>query len=137
MTLNEHRTILVIDNDQELTRALTKRLGSVGFRCIATESGLQGLAEFRRGGIDLVVTDLNMPGGDGVMLAETIRKTSAVPIIFITGFREDFKRRLRHVQNVSTLQKPFMSHDLVDLITTALGQDSLPASPAHTTPETA
>lgn len=120
MRLSDKRTILVIDNDADLTRALATRLTSLGYRCVTAASGAQGLAAFRAGNIDLVVSDLNMPDGDGVVLAETIRRTSEVPIIFVTGFRDDFKRRLRLVKNVTTLRKPFDSKDLVDLITAAL-----------------
>jgi DNA-binding response OmpR family regulator len=127
MNSSDKRTILVIDDDADLTRALTKRLGSMGYRCVAAASGAQGLAEFRAGPIDLVISDLNMPGGDGVALAETIRRASDVPIIFVTGFRADFKRRLRHIENVTTLQKPFDSRDLIDLITTTLGETPAPA----------
>jgi len=135
MSLSDKRTILVIDNDADLTLALTKRLGSLGYRCIAAASGAQGLAEFNGGGVDLIVSDLNMPGGDGVALAETIRRTSSVPIIFVTGFRDDFKRRLRLIENVTTLRKPFKSQDLIDLIKTALGENSAPAVLLETVPE--
>lgn len=127
MSLNDKGTILVIDNDEDLTRALTKRLCSLGYRCITAASGAQGLAEFRDAQFDLIVSDLNMPGGDGVTLAETIRRTSNVPIIFVTGFRDDFKHRLRLIKNVTTLRKPFNSQDLIDFITVALGEDAAPA----------
>lgn len=135
MSPREKRTILVIDNDEDLTGALTKRLGSLGFHCISAASGAQGLAEFRGAPVDLVISDLNMPGGDGVVLAESIRRTSNVPIIFVTGFRDDYKRRLRHIQNVTTLRKPFDTQDLIDLITAALRDDPVPSLPAGTTME--
>ncbi len=135
MSLSDKRTILVIDNDDDLTHALTKRLGSMGFNCITAASGAQGVAEFQGSKVDLIVSDLNMPGGDGVALAETIRRTSNVPIIFITGFRDDFKRRLRLIQNVTTLRKPFNRQELVDLITTAFGENDAPAPLVHTASE--
>ncbi|HTF88308.1 MAG TPA: response regulator [Planctomycetota bacterium] len=122
MSSNEQWTALVIDNDDDLLRAVTKRLGALGIRCISAGSGAQGLAEFRASGADVVISDLNMPGGDGVELAEAIRKTSDVPIIFVTGFRDDFKRRLRNVTNVSTLRKPFETQDLLTLVSAALGE---------------
>lgn len=127
MTEYRTRTILVIDDDNELARALTTRLGSLGYSCITASSGSQGLAQFQKGTIDLVISDLNMPGGDGVALAESIRRTSDVPIIFITGFREDFKRRLRLVPNVTTLRKPFDTQMLVGIVTAVLREN--PASP--------
>jgi len=137
MSENASRTILVIDNDEELTRALTKRLESLGFHCVTGASGAQGLAEFKAAAVDLIVSDLCMPGGDGVALAETIRRTSNVPIIFITGFRDDFKRRLRLIENVTTLRKPFNSEDLLELISVALKQHATPVILAGTEPEDA
>jgi len=122
MSSNEKWTALVIDNDDDLLRALSKRLDGLGIRCISAGSGAQGLAEFRSSGVDVVISDLNMPGGDGVELAEAIRKTSDVPIIFVTGFRDDFKRRLRNITNVSTLRKPFETQDLLTLVSAALGE---------------
>lgn len=135
MSPSDKQTILVIDNDDDLTRALTTRLGALGYCCTTAASGAQGLAEFRGAPFDLVVSDLNMPGGDGVAVAETIRRTSNVPIIFVTGFRDDFKRRLRLIQNVTTLRKPFNSQDLIDLITTALGENPPPAVLEDTVPK--
>jgi DNA-binding response OmpR family regulator len=104
MSLNDNRTILVIDNDDDILRALSKRLSAIGFRCITAASGAQGLARFQGTKVDL------------------IRRTSDVPIIFVTGFRDEFKRRLRDIRNVTTLRKPFKSQDLIDLITAALAE---------------
>ncbi len=122
--MSSKRTILLIDNDPDFTRALATRLICVGFRCVSAASGAQGLAEFENAHVDLIVSDLNMPGGDGVALAETIRRTSNVPIIFVTGFRDDFKFRLQLMENVTLIQKPFDSQKLIDLIAATLGNRS-------------
>jgi DNA-binding response OmpR family regulator len=124
MSTNDRQTILAIDNDDDLLRALAKRLGSLGFRCITAASGAQGLVQFRGDKVDLIVSDLNMPDGDGLALAETVRRTSDVPIIFVTGFRDEFKRRLRVIRNVTTLRKPFNSQTLIDLISLALAENA-------------
>src|SRR5688572_8872890 len=122
MNPNDRWTILLIDNDSELLRALTKRLGALGFLCLTATSGARGLEEFHGARVDVVVSDLDMPDGDGVELAEKIRETSDVPLIFITGHRDDFRRRLRSVTNVSTLRKPFDHKQLLELISSALGE---------------
>jgi two-component system OmpR family response regulator len=119
--MGRKKTVLLIDNDPDFIRALVTRLTETGFRCITAASGTQGLVEFENGHIDLIVSDLNMPGGDGVVLAETIRRYSNVPIIFVTGFRDDFKLHLQLMENVTMLQKPFDSHGLIRLITSTLG----------------
>jgi DNA-binding response OmpR family regulator len=62
-----------------------------------------------------VITDLNRPGGDGVELATTIRRTSPVPIIVVTGYKNEFARRLRNVPDVVLLHKPFEAAELLNL----------------------
>ncbi len=132
MSSDNAQTVLVIDNDEDLTRALAIRLSSSGFRCLTAASGTEGVARFHGDTVDLIVSDLNMQDGDGVELAETIRRTSEVPIIFVTGFRDDFKRRLRCIQNVTTLRTPFKSQELINLIAAALGEHAAPPPPLDT-----
>jgi DNA-binding response OmpR family regulator len=133
----ESPNVLIIDNDDDLVRGLCIRLTSLGLQCVTASSGSQGVARFANGGIDLIVSDLNMPGGDGVALAQAVRRTSDVPIIFVTGYRDDFKRRLRGIPNVTTLRKPFKAQDLVDLIAVALGTKAGAASVAGANEEAA
>jgi CheY-like chemotaxis protein len=118
-------TILVVDNDPDLRRVISLRLTGAGYSCVEAGTGAQALSEWRRRSFDVVVSDLNMPGGDGIALADALQRDEAVPIIFITGFREDFKRRLRRVDNVSLLEKPFDPSVLIDLIeATLVGRDT-------------
>ena len=122
MLSKRNQTILIVDDDEGLRTAIAVRLASSGFRCITAGTGAQGLAEFSNGGIDLIVSDLNMPSGDGVSFAEAVRQTSEVPIVFVTGFKDDFKRRVRSVQNIVTLRKPFDGRELAALIGAILGE---------------
>jgi CheY-like chemotaxis protein len=118
-------TILVVDNDPDLRRVISLRLTGAGYSCVEAGTGAQALSEWRRRSFDVVVSDLNMPGGDGIALADALQRDEAVPIIFITGFREDFKRRLRRVDNVSLLEKPFDPSVLIELIeATLVGRDT-------------
>lgn len=109
-------TILLVDNDDAMVAALSARLESCGHRCLTACSGSQAVAIFAESDIDLVITDLNMPSGDGVALARTLRKYSAVPIVVVTGFRDEFRRELRSIANVSILEKPFQTDQLLELI---------------------
>ncbi|MCE2880919.1 MAG: response regulator [Planctomycetaceae bacterium] len=118
-------TILVVENDPELRRVISLRLSGAGHQCVEAGTGAQALSEWQRRSFDVVVSDLNMPGGDGIALADALQRDEAVPIIFITGFREDFKRRLRRVGDVTLLEKPFDPSVLIDLIeATLIGRDT-------------
>jgi CheY-like chemotaxis protein len=120
MSRESDATILIVDNDPDLRRVISLRLSRAGFSCVEAGTGAQALSEWRRRSFDVVVSDLNMPSGDGIALADALQRDEAVPIIFITGFREDFKRRLRRVNNVSLLEKPFDPSVLIDLIEATL-----------------
>lgn len=109
-------TILIIDNDEGVVAAVEARLESLGYRCLTATTGAQGLASFRENDVDLVITDLNMPAGDGIELTQSLRAASDVPIIIVTGFHDDYRRELRSIPNVTMLQKPFASSQLVDLV---------------------
>lgn len=113
-------TILVIDNDEGFATALTARLTHCGYECLTAATGAQGISICAERPVDLVITDLNMPMGNGVDLARTLRKSSDVPIIVVTGFRDEFRRELRSIRNVTTLVKPIDQNQLIDLIDTEL-----------------
>ena len=120
MSRESDATILIVDNDPDLRRVISLRLSRAGYSCVEAGTGAQALSEWRRRSFDVVVSDLNMPSGDGIALADALQRDEAVPIIFITGFREDFKRPLRRVNNVSLLEKPFDPSVLIDLIEATL-----------------
>ncbi|MEM7680708.1 MAG: response regulator [Planctomycetota bacterium] len=109
-------TVLVIDNDLGVVTAISTRLEHLGYCCLTAGTGAQGLAAFREHDVDLVITDLNMPAGDGVTLARTIRKTSGAPILIVTGFQAEYRDALRGLPNVTLVRKPFDSNQLVELV---------------------
>lgn len=113
-------TVLLIDNDEELVEAVRARLASEGMRCLTAYTGAQGVSLFDEGDVDVVITDLNMPEGDGVAVARTIRARSRVPIIVVTGFRDEYNASIASIPNVSIIRKPFESEELVQLVSIAV-----------------
>jgi DNA-binding response OmpR family regulator len=116
MSISCEPVILVVDNDDHLRSALCARLAMHGYRCLSASTGAQAMALFREHEVRMVITDLSMPLGDGVALANEIRRTSDVPIVIITGYREAYRRTLRSVMNVTTLEKPFDPAVLLALV---------------------
>jgi CheY-like chemotaxis protein len=118
---SEHSpVILVVDNDPELRHVIAVRLTSAGYKCVEAGSGAQALAEWQRRSFDLVVSDINMPGGDGLALADALQRSEHVPIILVTGFREDYKKRLRRVKDVTVLEKPFELSEFLGIVEASL-----------------
>lgn len=126
-------SILIIDNDEGLVAAISARLESYGYACIRAGTGAQGLAMFQENRPDLVITDLNMPEGNGIALALKLRESNMVPIIVVTGFHDNFKRDLRGIERVTVLKKPFDAEQLIDLIETELATSGcrLPMGNSH------
>ena len=113
-------SVLIVDDDSELTHILAAYLERAGHECVKVHTGAQALAEWQKRSFDLVISDLNMPHGDGIDLAESLRRSEAVPIIFITGFKGDFEDRLSSTENVTVLEKPFDLKLLLGIIDATL-----------------
>jgi two-component system, OmpR family, response regulator CpxR len=80
------RTILCVDDNEQSLSIRKVMLETRGYRVLACTSGEEALEHFRKGGIDLVLTDLVMPGLDGTKLIETIKAQSPhTPAILVSG----------------------------------------------------
>ena len=78
--------IVIIDDERDVREALQEVLGRAGFQVDVAASGDQGLALLRQRPGDVVITDIIMPGRDGVEMISEIRKEfPATKIIAISG----------------------------------------------------
>ena len=84
----EARTILVIEDNQDMLQFLGRLLESEGYRVILAADGVYGVTILREAKPDLVLLDIVMPGPDGYMALESIRQYSNVPVIIISAKRE-------------------------------------------------
>ncbi len=79
-------TILVVDDDPSLLDTIKDILEIENFRVELAHSGLEGLEKIKNN-IDLVLTDIKMPGMDGIQFLHSIKEmNSDIPVIVITGF---------------------------------------------------
>ena len=81
------KTILCVDDNEQCLSIRKILLETRGYRVVACSTGAQALEAFRGGGVDLVLTDLVMPGGvDGSQLIEQIKTISPhTPAVLISG----------------------------------------------------
>jgi two-component system KDP operon response regulator KdpE len=82
--MNEHRRILVVDDEPQITRVLRTSLSSKGYDIRVANDGETALEIMKDWAPDLVVTDLSMPNMDGLELCRKLRVTSQVPIIVLS-----------------------------------------------------
>jgi two-component system, cell cycle response regulator DivK len=83
------KKILVVEDDDETRELLRMALVRRGYEVFTAEDGVQGFEEAVRCRPDLIVTDVAMPGADGVHLVRRVRDTpelNATPILITTGF---------------------------------------------------
>lgn len=77
-------TILVVDDEPQLRRAMKATLTDLGYSVIEAKTGEEALESLRRETPDLVLLDLNMPGIGGLETCRAIRENSDVPIIILS-----------------------------------------------------
>jgi two-component system, OmpR family, response regulator RegX3 len=77
--------VLVVEDEESFSDALSYMLRREGFDAVVAESGPQALAEFDRAGADIVLLDLMLPGLPGTEVCRALRTRSSVPIIMLTA----------------------------------------------------
>jgi len=78
--------ILVIDDEKPTLNMSRLLLGASGYNVVTAEGGVEGLEVFRREKPDIVITDMKMPGMDGLAILDEIKKESpTTEVIVITG----------------------------------------------------
>ena len=87
--MNEHRRILVVDDEPQITRVLRTSLSSQGYDIRVANNGETALEILKDWTPDLVITDLAMPSMDGLELCRRLRSGSQVPIIVLSVKSEE------------------------------------------------
>jgi len=90
------RTILCVDDNEQALSIRKLMLETRGYRVLACNNGAQALETFRRGGVDMVLSDLQMPGLDGAELVNRIKDLSAsTPAILFSGKTRFYEKESR------------------------------------------
>jgi DNA-binding response OmpR family regulator len=84
--------VLMVDDDPDICGLVSDYLSQNDFRVTAVSNGKQMLEIIGRDAIDLLLLDLRLPGEDGMHLARTVRQSSKVPIVMLTGRVEEADR---------------------------------------------
>jgi DNA-binding NtrC family response regulator len=109
-------TILLVDDDPGVRFALSEVMCERGYRVVCASSGAQALASLD--GVDVVVTDLSMPGMDGLELVSQIAaRAPALPVILLTAHGSESLVRLASSRGAcGCLSKPFDIDEIARVI---------------------
>ncbi len=124
------QTILAIDDDPAQIRLIHMTLGAATYHVLSASNGADGVRLFETHQPDLVVLDVMMPGMDGWEVCARIRRTSTVPIIFLTARQttEDKVSGLK-IGGDDYLIKPFHPDDLLARVEAVLRRTYGPRQP--------
>ena len=108
--------ILLAEDDDTMRNFLSRSLTKAGYEVVTVPHGIEAMPHLSSGRFDLLLTDIVMPGMDGIELARRATKMYAdLPVMFITGFAAvAMDRSSERPPNSKLLQKPFHLRDLVD-----------------------
>ncbi len=81
--------ILVVDDEEALREVLCSLLEAAGYRCLSMANGKEALLEVERANPDLVISDILMPGMDGLALLDRLRAYDIdIPVILVTAMHD-------------------------------------------------
>jgi two-component system OmpR family response regulator len=125
--------ILVVDDEPHIREVITFALERVGMATATARNGAEALQMFRRGGVDLIVLDVGMPEMDGLEVCRQVRKSSDVPILFLSARDEEIDRVLGlEIGGDDYVTKPFSPRELVARVNVILKRSN-GAVPRRTT----
>jgi len=116
----DHRTVLVVDDEESVLRILDRFLQQMGFAVEVCDSSEDALARFYQERYDLIILDINMPGKDGFQLAKEMRMIRPEQkILVITGL--DAGQVFNHLLSTDAdfddiLYKPFSFEKIQEVV---------------------
>ena len=139
-TVTDPKTILIVDDDRVILKALSPCLTARGFIVFTAQERSEALAVTRGSRPDLIVIDVNFPrevghgsgAWDGLALMSWIRQLfGSIPVIVISGTQsDDIKERSMAAGALRFFQKPVKPWELLAVIQEALSAHSIQESAA-------
>jgi DNA-binding response OmpR family regulator len=115
-------TILVVDDDPNILKALTLRLKMWGFEVMTAYDGAEALLLTQVRKPSLIISDIWMPAGNGFSLAYRLKQCLAgIPIIFLSASKQsNLKDMAKEFEAVAYLEKPYEPDTLFKAVSAVL-----------------
>ena len=119
--------VLVVEDEESISDPLSYLLKQEGFEVVVAGTGIEALAEFDRGGADIVLLDLMLPGLSGTEVCRALRLKSCVPVIMLTARDSEIDKVVGLELGADDyVTKPFSSRELVARVRAVLRRGSEP-----------
>lgn len=119
------KKILVVDDSAVIRQVEETVLGNAGYEVISANGGQEALGKLATHTVNLILTDLNMPGVDGVSLIKQVRASGShrmTPIVMITTESKDTKKQEGKAAGATAwVVKPFTPEQLLGVVKRILG----------------
>ena len=115
--------VLVVDDEEQVRNLAVRILARAGYAVRSAASASQALDVVAEEPIDLVVTDVVMPGLSGIdLLTELRRRNPALPVVLVTGGSAEPERTAEVIEHgaCTVVHKPYTHSELTDAVASAL-----------------
>jgi DNA-binding NtrC family response regulator len=119
--MNAQKKVMFVDDEEGVRTSWNRYLTAHGFDVTTAEDGAKAISKLRDEEVDVVVSDLKMPGVDGIQLLEWIHsKRPETQFILLTGYgNEEVERTVRDLGAFDYLNKPISPDTLAAVVTAA------------------
>lgn len=129
------RKVLVVDDDPVVGTSYNRVLSSKGYAVITAHNAAEALEQMRREDVDLVVTDIRMPGMDGLELAEAVKaRRPWTPVVIITGYGSTADEERAKAAGVSAFIHKPLSPEMIEASAADALRVVTPAAPVQAPP---
>ena len=119
------QTIALVDDDRNILTSVSMTLEAVGFAVRTYTDGAEALRALMQSPVDLAVLDIKMPRMDGMELLEKLRKSSELPVIFLTSKDDEVDELMGLRMGADDyIKKPFSQRLLIERIRTLLRREA-------------
>jgi two-component system, OmpR family, response regulator ChvI len=119
------QTIALVDDDRNILTSVSMTLEAEGFAVRTYTDGAEALRGLMQSPVDLAVLDIKMPRMDGMELLEKLRRTSELPVIFLTSKDDEVDELMGLRMGADDyIKKPFSQRLLIERIRTLLRREA-------------
>ena len=113
----DQKVILCVDDEADILELFRDEFLELGYKVLEASNGVDAFKVFQGNEVDCIVSDIRMPGGDGVSLVRNVKESgSTVPMFLVTGFSDYTAEDLSGLGVSAVIFKPFDLEEVVEMV---------------------